>query len=55
MYYFAGTTGKYLHTLQEESPGCYKTVFHLTNGQRKLRESATENRLPLCGKGEKVV
>ena len=32
---------------QEESPGCYKTVFHLTNGRSNTRESATEIRLPL--------
>jgi len=30
--------------MQEESPSCYKTVFHLTNGRSNTRESATESR-----------
>jgi len=35
-----------LNLIQEESPSCCKTVFHLTNGRSNTRESATENRLP---------
>jgi len=40
---------------QEESLSCPKRVFHLTDGWGNPRESATETRLPLCGKGETVV
>jgi len=40
---------------EEESPSCTKTGFHLTDGHRKVRESATENKPPIfIGKGEKV-
>jgi len=46
LYYFTGTTDSDLIS-QEESPSCYKTVFHLTNGRSNTRESATESRLPL--------
>ncbi len=31
--------------IQEESPGCRKTGFHLTDGRSNVRESATESRL----------
>jgi len=34
----------------EESPGCYKTRFHLTDGWGNPRDSATESKL--YGKGE---
>jgi len=39
---------------KEESPSYTKTGFHLTDGHRKVRESATENRPPIIGKGEKA-
>ena len=32
---------------EEESPGCSKTGFHLTNGRGNMRESATEKKLPV--------
>jgi len=44
LYYFIGTADSDLAYAQEESPSCYKTVFHLTNGRSNTRESATESR-----------
>jgi len=41
-----GITYSDLILYQEESPGCCKTVFHLTNGRSNTRESATEILLP---------
>ena len=40
--------------IEEESPGSAKTQCQLTAGGRKLRDSATENKPPHQGKGEKV-
>ncbi len=39
---------------QEESPSYNRTRFHLTDDRSNPRESATESKLPLCGKGERV-
>jgi len=38
----------------EESPGSIKTQCQLTAGEGDFRESATENKPPYQGKGEKV-
>ena len=38
----------------EESPGSIKTQCQLMAGEGNLRDSATENRPPNQGKGEKV-
>ena len=43
--------GKYL---SEESPGSIKTQCQLIAGEGDFRESATENKPPYQGKGEKV-
>jgi len=40
--------------VKEESPSYNRTGFHLTDGHRKVRESATENKPPFFGKGEKA-
>ena len=39
---------------KEESPGSIKTQCQLTAGEGDLRDSATENKPPNQGKGEKV-
>ena len=41
-------------TKSEESPGSIRTQCQLMTGKGDLRESATENRPPNRGKGEKV-
>ena len=38
----------------EESPGSTKTQCQLMAGEGNLRDSATENKPPQQGKGEKV-
>ena len=38
----------------EESPGSIRTRCQLTAGEGDLRDSATENKPPNQGKGEKV-
>jgi len=38
----------------EESPGSIKTQCQLMTGEGDFRESATENKPPYQGKGEKV-
>jgi len=38
----------------EESPGSIRTQCQLTAGEGDLRDSATENKPPNQGKGEKV-
>ncbi len=43
-----------LDLLIEESPGSIKTRCQLMAGKGDLRDSATENRPPYRGKGEKV-
>ena len=40
--------------LIEESPGSIKTQCQLTTGEGDFRDSATENKPPYQGKGEKV-
>ena len=40
--------------LIEESPGSIKTQCQLMAGEGDFRDSATENRPPYQGKGEKV-
>ena len=40
--------------LSEESPGSIRTQCQLTAGEGDLRDSATENKPPNQGKGEKV-
>ena len=40
--------------LIEESPGSVRTQCQLTAGEGDLRDSATENKPPNQGKGEKV-
>ena len=40
--------------LLEESPGSIRTQCQLTAGEGDLRDSATENKPPNQGKGEKV-
>ena len=40
--------------LIEESPGSVKTQCQLTTGEGDFRDSATENKPPYQGKGEKV-
>ena len=40
--------------LVEESPGSIGTQCQLTTGEGDLRDSATENKPPYQGKGEKV-
>ena len=39
---------------KEESPGSTKTQCQLITGEGDLRDSATENKPPYQGKGEKV-
>ena len=39
-------------TIQEESPDYNEAGFHLTDGYRKIRESATENKPLFYSKGE---
>jgi len=39
---------------KEESPGSTKTRCQLMAGRGNLRDSATENKPPYQGKGEKV-
>ena len=43
-----------LINFKEESPGSTKTQCQLTAGGGNLRDSATENKPPYQGKGEKV-
>ena len=43
-----------LGLLIEESPGSIRTQCQLTAGEGDLRDSATENKPPNQGKGEKV-
>ena len=43
-----------LIALIEESPGSIKTLCQLMAGKGDFRESATENKPPHQGKGEKV-
>ena len=43
-----------LGLLIEESPGSIKTQCQLTTGEGDFRDSATENKPPNQGKGEKV-
>ena len=40
--------------IKEESPGSTKTRCQITSGEVDLRDSATENKPPYQGKGEKV-
>ena len=40
--------------LTEESPGSVKTQCQLMTGEGDFRDSATENKPPYQGKGEKV-
>jgi len=40
--------------IKEESPGSTKTQCQLIAGEGNLRDSATENKPPYQGKGEKV-
>ena len=42
------------YMLSEESPGSIKTQCQLMTGKGDLRDSATENKPPYQGKGEKV-
>jgi len=39
---------------EEESPGCSKAGFHLTDGWGNPRASATESRIPFLVKSERV-
>jgi len=39
---------------KEESPGSIGTRCQITSGEGNLRDSATENKPPYQGKGEKV-
>ena len=43
-----------LINFKEESPGSAKTRCQLMAGEGNLRDSATENKPPNRGKGEKV-
>ena len=40
--------------IKEESPGSTKTRCQINSGEGDLRDSATENKPPNRGKGEKV-
>ena len=42
------------NNISEESPGSIRTQCQLTTGEGDLRDSATENKPPNQGKGEKV-
>jgi len=39
---------------REESPGSIRTRCQITSGEGNFRDSATENKPPYQGKGEKV-
>lgn len=44
-----------LGVVLEESPSYKEAGSRITSGYRKIRESATESRPPLVGKGETAV
>jgi len=47
-------TSRFYNSIKEESPGSTKTRCQITSGEGDLRDSATENKPPDQGKGEKV-
>jgi len=51
---FKALEGRAVAVNSEESPGSSKARCRITPGERKLRDSATENKPPFYGKGEKV-
>jgi len=44
----------FVEKTREESPGSIRTRCQITSGEGNLRDSATENKPPDQGKGEKV-
>ena len=46
--------GRFCLKTREESPGSIRTRCQITSGEGNFRDSATENKPPYQGKGEKV-
>lgn len=52
MIYNGAAGAQTIAVVTEESPSCYETRLHLTDGRRKARESATESKPPRVAFGQ---